>query len=204
MNQTDYDGQQFFVPRGRMQQQQPMPQQMNIAPVQQQYMQMPQPTMPGGNYAPNGMPLQQQGNGMFGQPMVNAGMQAYQAPTQAYQNMQPQPPLPDYQKMANEFYSTQKDIRNLINDEDATENMERMRAMVDEINGANEDYIENVASGNIQHVSVLLGKIIGFMERPMEWLPPSRAKYADKLVSGGAPIVTALKKYAASVEKLKV
>ena len=194
MHQKDYNDN-FF--------QQPQQQQMQMPP-QQQY--MAQPTMPGGNYAPQGYQPQP---GMF-QNNVAAGMAPYDPRNLApqYQQMQPPPNLqgqaPDFSKLANEYRATQKDIRNLISDDEAMDKLEQMKQVVDAVNGESETINKGIQIGNIAHAQMIIDQTIKLMRKPSEWLPPSRAQYVEKLISGGTAIVAALMKYNDTIEKLKV
>lgn len=153
-----------------------------------------------GAFAPRRQPAQQQA--FAPQPM------AFPQPTMQGGNYAPQPlqfgqTNMDYQKLLNEYNSTNKNIRNLVDENDAIANMDQMTDMVEKINRM--DGVDDVVDvGSIDKLGMMINQVVTNLRNPKLWLPESRASYADKLVVPGTKIADALEKFGAQIVKLKV
>lgn len=183
MKQNDYNEQSSFASRRPAQQNQYQPNFVN----------MPQPTMQGGNFAPRPMPANQPSQ-MFG----NNGP--------IYKSAQQMPGYDDfynsYQKNLQQFQAMNEKYKKGVDESEADENLEKMNDLLSKING--DDTSVDAGAGNIAQVAAAMSFVSKSLEEPETWLPPARAAYADKIREHGVKLANALNKFKDTITKLKV
>ncbi|MCQ2123340.1 MAG: hypothetical protein MJZ25_04065 [Fibrobacter sp.] len=182
MKQTDYNEQSSFAAR--------RPAHRNT--YQPNFVDLPKPTMQGGNFAPRPLPVNQPSQ-MFG---TKGGYVASQTGVPGYDFVS------EYNRNLQMYNDMNEKIKQGVSEADADMNLEKMNDLINHINGEATEV--DVGAGNINQLVTEITHVCKCLEEPEGWLPPARANYADKLREHGKKLANALDKFRETIIKLKV